>query len=76
MALVKYDRLPEGPVKNTIAQMTSGYKSKTEYFVQRLAESIAKCAAAFYPTELILRMSDFKTNEYASLIGGQYYEPD
>ncbi len=75
MALVNYDLLPEGAVKNTIAQMTSGYKNKTEYFVQRLAESIAKCAAAFYPKELILRMSDFKTNEYASLIGGQFYEP-
>jgi pyruvate,water dikinase len=43
--------------------------------VQRLAESIAKCAAAFYPKELILRMSDFKTNEYKSLIGGPFYEP-
>jgi pyruvate, water dikinase len=75
MALVNYDRLPEGAVKNTIAQMTTGYKTKTEYFVQRLAEAIAKCAAAFYPKELILRMSDFKSNEYASLIGGQFYEP-
>ncbi len=75
MALVQFDQLPEGPVKNTIAQMTAGYKTRTEYFVQQLAESIAKCAAAFYPKELILRMSDFKTNEYASLIGGQYYEP-
>jgi pyruvate,water dikinase len=75
MALVQYEKLPEGPVKTTIAQMTSGYKTKTEYFVQRLAESIARCAAAFYPNQVILRMSDFKTNEYASLIGGQYYEP-
>ena len=75
MALVNYDQLPEGAVKNTISQITSGYKTKTEYFVQRLAESIAKCAAAFYPKELILRMSDFKSNEYASLIGGQFYEP-
>jgi len=75
MALVQFDQLPESPVKNTIAQMTTGYKSKTEYFVHQLAESIAKVAAAFYPNEVILRMSDFKTNEYASLIGGQYYEP-
>jgi pyruvate,water dikinase len=55
--------------------MTTGYKNKTEYFVHQLAESIAKVAAAFYPNQVILRMSDFKTNEYASLIGGQYYEP-
>ncbi len=75
MALVQFDILPESPVKNTIAQMTAGYNSKSEYFVHRLAESIAKVAAAFYPNQVILRMSDFKTNEYASLIGGQYYEP-
>ncbi len=75
MALVQFEQLPEGPVKNTIAQMTTGYKSKSEYFVHQLTESIAKVAAAFYPKEVILRMSDFKTNEYASLIGGQYYEP-
>lgn len=75
MALVQYDQLPAGPVKNTIAQMTAGYTNKNEYFVQQLAESIAKVAAAFYPEQVILRMSDFKTNEYASLIGGQYYEP-
>jgi pyruvate,water dikinase len=75
MALVQFDQLLESPVKNTIAQMTTGYKNKTEYFINQLAESIAKVAAAFYPNEVILRMSDFKTNEYASLIGGQYYEP-
>ena len=75
MALINFDKLPDGAVKNTIAQMTSGYRTKTDYFVQQLAESIAKCAAAFYPKELILRMSDFKSNEYASLIGGQFYEP-
>lgn len=75
MALVQYNQLPEGPVKQTIDQMTTGYKNKTEYFIHRLAESIAKVAAAFYPRQVILRMSDFKSNEYASLIGGQYYEP-
>jgi pyruvate,water dikinase len=76
MALVQFNLLPEGAVKNTIAQMTAGYKNKTSYFIQQLAESIAKCAAAFYPNEVILRMSDFKSNEYASLIGGQFYEPN
>jgi pyruvate, water dikinase len=75
MALVQFNQLPEGPVKNTIAQMTGGYQSKTDYFVHQLAESIAKVAAAFYPQQVILRMSDFKSNEYASLIGGQFFEP-
>lgn len=75
MALVQFEHLPESPAKNTIAQMTMGYKNKTEYFVNQLAESIAKVAAAFYPNQVILRMSDFKTNEYATLIGGQFYEP-
>ncbi len=75
MALAQFDLLPEGPVKSTIQHITSGHTSKTEYFVQKLSESIAKVAAAFYPNQVILRMSDFKTNEYASLIGGQFYEP-
>lgn len=75
MALIRFDQLPEGPIKETIHRMTGGYKSKTDYFIHLLAESIAKVAAAFYPEQVILRMSDFKTNEYASLIGGQYFEP-
>jgi pyruvate,water dikinase len=75
MALAQFDLLPEGPVKSTIQHITSGHTSKTEYFVQKLSEAIAKVAAAFYPNQVILRMSDFKTNEYASLIGGQFYEP-
>ncbi len=75
MALAQFDMLPEGPVKSTIQHIAAGHKSKTAYFVQKLSESIAKVAAAFYPNQVILRMSDFKTNEYASLIGGQFYEP-
>ncbi|MEJ6980048.1 phosphoenolpyruvate synthase [Pedobacter sp. P351] len=75
MALVQFNQLPEGPVKNSIAQITAGFRSKTGYFVDHLSEAIAKVAAAFHPNEVILRMSDFKSNEYASLVGGQYYEP-
>jgi len=75
MALVQFDQLPEGAVKKRIAQLTSDYTNKKDYFVNKLAESIAKVAAAFYPKQVILRMSDFKTNEYASLIGGSNYEP-
>ena len=75
MALVQFDQLPEGPIKSSIAHITAGYRSKTGYFIDHLAEAIAKVAAAFHPNEVILRMSDFKSNEYASLIGGQFYEP-
>lgn len=75
MALIQFDQLAESPEKTTIAQLTSGYNSKREYFVYKLSEAIARVAAAFHPNEVIVRMSDFKTNEYASLIGGRLYEP-
>ncbi len=75
MALIQFEQLPESPEKTTIAQLTSGYKSKREYFIYKLSEAIARVAAAFYPNDVIVRMSDFKTNEYASLIGGRFYEP-
>jgi pyruvate,water dikinase len=55
--------------------MTSGYHSKQNYFVRKLAEGISTIAAAFYPREVIVRLSDFKTNEYANLIGGKDFEP-
>lgn len=76
MALVNYDTLEDGPAKKTIQQMTAGYPSKKEYFISHLAEAIARVAAAFYPNDVILRMSDFKSNEYSSLIGGKYFEPE
>ena len=75
MALLNYETLPEGKDKSLIASMTLGYLSKSEFFIQKLSESVAKVAAAFYPRPVIVRMSDFKSNEYASLIGGSYYEP-
>ncbi len=58
-----------------INKITSGYKSKTEFFVDKLAQGIGKLGAAFYPKDVIVRFSDFKTNEYANLIGGTYFEP-
>jgi pyruvate,water dikinase len=67
--------LPEGKVKSTIANITADYKNKGDYFVDKLAEAIAMVAAAFFPYQVILRTSDFKSNEYASLIGGEFYEP-
>ena len=75
MALVNYDQLPSGPVKQTIDQLTSAYPHKAEYFVDKLAQGVGMIAAAFYPKDVILRLSDFKTNEYANLIGGKAYEP-
>ncbi len=75
MALVKFDSLPEDHVKREIEQLTVGYKDKKLYFIDRLAQGVAKIAAAFYPKDVIVRMSDFKTNEYANLIGGSRFEP-
>jgi pyruvate,water dikinase len=76
MALVKFDELPENAEKNKIAQLTSSYKDKSEYFIEKLSQSVSQVAAAFYPNDVIVRMSDFKTNEYASLLGGKYFEPE
>lgn len=75
MALIQYEQLPDSAEKKTITQLTSGYNNKKEYFIHQLSESIARVAAAFYPNEVIVRMSDFKSNEYASLVGGRLYEP-
>lgn len=75
MALVKFDEIKDPKIKNKIEQLTSHYANKTEYFVDKLAEGIAVIAAAFYPKEVIVRLSDFKTNEYANLIGGTDFEP-
>lgn len=76
MALVHFDRLKDEHAKREIEKLTVGYENKTDYFVDHLARGIAKIAAAQYPEPVIVRMSDFKTNEYANLIGGQEFEPD
>ena len=76
MALVKFDTLTNEAVKEQISQLTIQYPNKLEYFTDRLAQGIATIAAAFYPREVIVRMSDFKTNEYANLLGGKDFEPD
>jgi len=74
LALTRYDRLPIR-VKRQVDELTRGYPSKEEYFIDKLAQGIAVIAAAFYPREVILRFSDFKTNEYAHLLGGELFEP-
>ncbi len=74
-ALMAYPDLEDAQVVKTIAQMTQGYEPKTEYFVDKLAQGIARIAASRYPHSVIVRMSDFKSNEYADLIGGRQFEP-
>ncbi|TIQ27738.1 phosphoenolpyruvate synthase [Mesorhizobium sp.] len=76
MALVHYDQLKDEAAKREITELTVGYADKTEYFVDRLARGVARIAAALYPKPVIVRMSDFKTNEYAGLIGGAQFEPE
>ena len=76
MALVRYDDLPEGPEKDRIAERTRGYDDKPRYFVEHLARGLAKIAASRWPDPVLVRTSDFKTNEYADLLGGAAFEPE
>ena len=75
MALINYKKIKDKEVKKKIDALTIGYKDKVQYAVDRLAEGIAFITAPFYPNDVIVRLSDFKTNEYATLIGGAEYEP-
>jgi pyruvate,water dikinase len=75
MALVHVETLKEKAVRRQIQELTRGYEDKTTYFVDHLARGVAKIAAAHYPEPVIARMSDFKTNEYAALLGGKDFEP-
>jgi len=75
MALAQPEKIKDPAVVAQIARLTAGYEHPTDFFIQRLAEGVGTIAAAFYPKPVILRLSDFKTNEYASLIGGKDFEP-
>jgi len=75
LALLDYPHLEDTAAKSQIEQLTAGYQDKPQFFVEKLAQGVAMIAAAFYPKDVILRLSDFKTNEYANLIGGKAYEP-
>jgi pyruvate,water dikinase len=74
LALSRYDSLPP-KVKLKVSRLTRGHEDKSEFFVDRLSQGIGKLAAAFWPRPVILRFSDFKTNEYAHLLGGDLFEP-
>lgn len=75
MALVEFDKVKDKKTKATIEELTKSYKNKEDYFIDKLSQGISTIAAAFYPKEVIVRLSDFKTNEYANLIGGEFFEP-
>ncbi len=75
MALINYEKLKDKKLKAQIDKKTIGYKDKTQFYIDKLAYGIAKIGAAFYPNPVIIRFSDFKTNEYRSLVGGELYEP-
>ncbi|HHS8493929.1 TPA: phosphoenolpyruvate synthase, partial [Legionella anisa] len=74
-ALLDFDRLKDKELKQFITEKTAAYTSPVEYYIERLKEGIATIAAAFYPKPVIVRLSDFKSNEYANLVGGNLYEP-
>jgi len=75
LALINFDRLEDELVKAKIAELTKRYDDKPQYFVDKLARGAGTIAAAFYPKPVIVRLSDFKTNEYANLLGGKQFEP-
>lgn len=75
MALHHFDKLTDDAVKKKIEELTHHYPNKRDYFIHKLAEATSTIAASFYPKEVIVRMSDFKSNEYANLIGGKTFEP-
>ncbi len=76
LALIHFDQLKDQQAKEKIAMLTEAYQDKREYFIDQLAQGVATIAAAFYPKDVIVRMSDFKSNEYANLIGGKQFEPE
>ena len=76
MALIKFDEVEDAAAREEITRLTAGYPSKEEYFVDKYARGVARIAAPLYPNPVVLRMSDFKTNEYAELLGGAAFEPN
>lgn len=78
LALIKFDEIKQKDpqLAEKIEDLTFGYENKEEYYVKKLSYGIAKIAAAFYPKPVIVRFSDFKSNEYANLLGGKYFEPE
>lgn len=76
LALLDFEALESGDDKHRIDELTRGYADRSTYFVEKLATGLARIAAVWYPKPVIVRMSDFKSNEYADLLGGHQFEPD
>ncbi|OHA85121.1 MAG: phosphoenolpyruvate synthase [Candidatus Yonathbacteria bacterium RIFOXYC1_FULL_52_10] len=76
LALIHWKTIKDAKLKRQIASLTEGYADKTEFYVEKLAEGIATIGAAFAPHQVIVRFSDFKTNEYRALLGGAQFEPE
>jgi pyruvate,water dikinase len=76
MALIYPERVQDASEREQLSQLTRNYASGEDYFIQKLSEGVATIAAAFYPKPVVVRMSDFKTNEYATLLGGRWFEFD
>ncbi|MBD3231981.1 phosphoenolpyruvate synthase [Candidatus Dependentiae bacterium] len=76
MALVNFDKVEDQKDRKDIEELTYGYKDKKMFFVDKLAQEVGTIAAAFYPNPVIVRLSDFKSNEYRKLIAGKYFEPE
>lgn len=75
MALLNFGKVKDTHARQQIEDLTYGYSNKPQYFIDKLAEGVGRIAAAFYPKDVIIRLSDFKTNEYANLVGGKDFEP-
>lgn len=75
-ALCEPEKVTDEKDISAIKELTKGYENGSKYFIDKLAEAVSTVAAAFYPKDVIVRMSDFKSNEYANLIGGKYFEPE
>jgi len=76
LALMQHKNLGDKKLTKKIEELTSAYPSEEVFFVEKLAQGVAKIAASFYPNEVIVRFSDFKSNEYANLLGGNHFEPN
>ena len=74
MALLRFDKVDDRKVRKEIDKLSAAYDKREDYFVEKLAMGIGRMAASAYPNPVIVRMSDFKTNEYANLLGGEYFE--
>lgn len=74
-ALLDFENIESKTLRSKIEKATLGYENKVEFYVEKLAEGIAQIGAAFYPNDVVVRFSDFKTNEYSTLLGGDAYEP-